>query len=108
MITLHNTVKSIFNSLRAPLPRKTSVRLPSSPRRLTRRRLPPIRYLPLRMTIILPIRRRDNLLLPSNKRLDGAHAVLLLRAALDTDERDRAVVDDDADLAVVEVGAVED
>ena len=84
--------------------------LPSPPRRIPRRRVPlsAWRHGPVPVTVVVPVRLRNDLLLRGDEGIDGAHAVLLLGAAADGRQRNDAVVDYYADLWLWDGGAGKD
>ena len=79
-----------------PRRRRSSQRLPLRPRG----------DLPIAMTVPVPVRLRDRLLLRRNEHIKGAHAILLLRTSLDPRQRRDAVVDDHTDLRAGGRGAL--
>lgn len=58
--------------------------------------------MPIAVAAPIPICLSDHSFLRSDERVDGAHAVFILRAAFDARQRSDTVVDDDADLRIWE------
>jgi len=59
------------------------------------------------MAIPHPIHLRDDLILRRNKRIDGTHAITLIRTTFDACEGSHSIVDDYSDLFTRDGGALE-
>ena len=57
------------------------------------------------MTVVIPIRLLDDLLHGGDKCIDWAHAIFLFRATPDSRKRHNTVVENYADLALLQAGA---